>query len=336
MKIGNFDLNKDILIVAEIGNNHEGSFALAKKMIHLAKEAGAGAVKFQAIVPDRLVSIRQKQRIRQLEKFRLSNKEFEQLSRVARREGLLFLSTPFDAVTVHSLAPLVAAFKIASGDNDFFPLINVIARTGKPIILSTGLADIKQILKTVDFIQNIWRQSEIKQEIALLHCVTSYPVRPEEANLLAIRTLGRQFNATVGYSDHTLGIDACVLAAALGARIIEKHFTIDNNYSDFHDHKISADHKDFALLVRRVREAEKMLGDGVKRLQDSEKTLLKAVRRSIVAKRKLSKGTVLNLNDLDWVRADKGLVWGQEGKILGKTLVRPVQRGESIALGDVY
>lgn len=336
MKIANFDLAKDILIVAEIGNNHEGNYALAKNLIRLAKKAGADAVKFQTIIPEKLVSAGQYERIRQLKKFQLSYGEFIKLSKVAREEGILFLSTPFDTGSVKFLAPLVPAFKISSGDNNFFPLIDAVARTAKPIILSTGLADISQIAKTVNFIRALWKKLRIKQDIALLHCVSSYPVAPQEANLEAIRTLGNRFGVTVGYSDHTLGIDAAVLSVALDARIIEKHFTIDKNYSDFRDHKISLDTGEFKLLVQKVRYAEQLLGDGIKHLQKSEKEALKRARRSIVAKYNLDKGTVLSSDNIDWVRTqdDAGLAPGMENKILKKKLARSVQRGESILLKD--
>lgn len=335
MKIGDWDLDKNILIVAEIGNNHEGSYALAEEMVGLAAQAGAGAVKFQTIVPERLVSPSQKDRIRQLERFRLRYDEFEKLSKVAQRENVLFLSTPFDIESACFLNNLVPAFKIASGDNNFFLLIDVIARTDKPIILSSGLTDMKQITKTRDFIQGVWREQGISQELAVLHCVASYPTPAEEASLLAIRQMRDQLGVTVGYSDHTLGIEAAVLSVALGARIIEKHFTLDKNYSDFHDHQLSADPQELAFLVKRVKEAVELLGDGEKRLQDSEKEVVDKVRRSIVASRDLNQGTVLQWEDLTWLRPGGGLAPGCETDLVGKKLARPVLAGEYILLKDV-
>lgn len=335
MKISNWDLAQDILVVAEIGNNHEGSYALAEEMVGLAARAGAGAVKFQTIVPDRLVSPSQKDRIRQLERFRLRYDEFEKLSEVAERENVLFLSTPFDIESARFLNNLVPAFKISSGDNLFFPLIDVVARTGKPIILSSGLTDMKQITKTKDFIQNIWRECRINQELAVLHCVVSYPTPPREANLLAIRQLRDQLGVTVGYSDHTLGIEAAILSVALGARIIEKHFTLDKNYSDFHDHQLSADPGELTLLVKRVRESVELLGDGEKRVQDSEKEVVDRVRRSIVASRDLGQGTVLQREDLTWLRPGGGLAPGREEEIVGKKLTRSIPAGEYILPKDL-
>jgi len=335
MKVGGFDLDRDILVVAEIGNNHEGSYALAEEMIGLAAKAGAGAVKFQTIIPEELVTVMDTERIQQLKKFQLSYTEFEKLSKVAEQEKVLFLSTPFDIESAQFLEPLVPAYKIASGDNNFFPLIDIIARTGKPVFLSTGLADIEEILKTKSFIDDIWSEDGIKQEIAILHCVTSYPVDPEEANLLAIRTLRDRFGVTVGYSDHTLGIDAAVLSVALGARIVEKHFTIDKNYSDFRDHQLSSDPKDLTNLVKKVEETARMLGDGVKCAAMSEKEIALKVRRSIVANRDLDKGSILSGGDISWVRPGDGMPPGREKDIEGGVLKRPVKKGEMIFLKDV-
>ncbi|MBI4974971.1 MAG: N-acetylneuraminate synthase family protein [Candidatus Omnitrophica bacterium] len=336
MKIANFNLDEDILIVAEIGNNHEGSLRLAERLIGLAAQSGADAVKFQTIVPSRLVSSKQKERLRQLEKFRLSYKEFEKLSKVAKHEGVLFLSTPLDIESARFLNKLVPAFKIASADNNFFPLIETIAKTGKPIILSSGLATIDEIEAAANFIERVWRRNGVRQELAVLHCVTSYPVRPDEANLLAIKTLRERLKMTIGYSDHTIGIDAAVLSVALGARIIEKHFTIDKNYSDFRDHKLSADPHDFKKLVKKIRGASKMLGDGIKRPQKSETDIARTLRRSIVARRDLKKGKMLGDHEIAWARAEAGLSIGQESQLMGRFLSRAVKRGEPILPCDTY
>lgn len=334
MKIGNFDLDKGILIVAEIGNNHEGSYTLAEEMIGKAAEAGAGAVKFQTIIPEKLVSISQKERIEQLKKFQLSYKEFERLSQVSKEKNIIFLSTPFDIESARFLEPLIPAYKIGSGDNDFYPMIDIIAHTGKPIILSTGLMDLQGVKKTVDFIKNVWAKNAINQDIVVMHCITSYPTPPEEVNLLAIKDL-QKLNVTVGYSDHTLGIEAAVLSVSLGARIIEKHFTLDKNYSDFHDHQLSADPKELRELVERVGKSLKLLGSPKKTVQKSERLVMVRVRRSIVAKRDLAENTVLTWDDLSWVRPGGGLAPGSEEMILGKRLRNTVRGGEFITLGDI-
>lgn len=331
MEIENYDTEKKIFIIAEIGNNHEGSYTLAEEMIGKAAEVGACAVKFQTIVPEKLVSVSQKDRIEQLKRFQLTYDEFERLSKVAKHENILFLSTPFDIESVRFLDSIVPAFKIASGDNNFFPLIDVIAQTGKPIIMSAGLMDLPEVKKAIYFILNIWNENAIDQDVAILHCVTSYPTTLEEANLLAIKEL-QSLNVTVGYSDHTVGIEAAVLSVALGARIVEKHFTIDKNYSDFRDHQLSADPEEFSQLVERVENASKLLGQSRKTVQESEKLVMEKMRRSIVAGKNLDKNTVLTLDDISWVRPGGGLAPGNEEMVLGKRLKVKVAVGELITL----
>ena len=335
MKIGPINLEKEILIIAEIGNNHEGSYARAEELIGLAAKAGANAVKFQTIVPEKLVSPLEKGRLAQLKKFQLSYKEFEKLARVAKKENILFLSTPFDVESVQFLKDLVPAFKIASGDNNFYPLLEAVCRTQKPILLSTGLADGKEIGRTIRFIQSHWNKRRVRENLALLHCVTSYPVPVAQANLLAIQTLRQKFELTVGYSDHTLGIEAAVLSVALGARIIEKHFTLNKSSQSFRDHQLSADLNDLSALVRRVREADVLLGDGKLKVEANEKNAISFARRSIVAGKDLRKGTKLTLKDLSWVRPSGGLKPGEEHKILGKYLARDIKHGEHILIKDV-
>jgi len=335
LKLDNIDTDKHVVVIAEIGNNHEGSFTLAERLIGLAAEANVDAVKFQTIIPEKLVSPIQKDRIRQLQKFQLSYADYEKLSRVAEREGVMFLSTPFDIESAHFLDALVPAFKISSGDNNFYALIDAVARTGKPIILSSGFTNLKQIQHTRDFIQDVWRNCGIVQEMAVLHCISSYPTHLHEANLLVVRRLRDQLGVTIGYSDHTIGIDAAVLSVALGARIIEKHFTIDKNYSNFRDHQLSADPDEMALLVKKVSEVDELLGDGEKCLQFGEQDNIDKMRRSIVAKRDLSQGTVLQYDDLDWLRPGEGLAPGREAEIVGKTLNRFIPAGGYILLRDL-
>lgn len=327
MKIGPHDLDRDVFVIAEIGNNHEGDCALAEELIRLAATAGANAVKFQTIVPEKLVSAADVDRVQQLKRFQLSPEQFERLALVAERNGVLFLSTPFDLDSARFLDRLVPAFKIASGDNNFFPLLDTIARTGKPIILSAGLLELDEVRRSKEFIEGVWRRYGLLSGLAVLHCVVSYPTPPEQANLLAIRELAA-LGVPVGYSDHTLGIDACVLAVALGARIVEKHFTISKTHSSFRDHQLSADPNELADLVRRVREASRLLGDGRKQPQPNELTNLQRVRRSVVAARDLEAGTPITWDDLAWVRPGGGLSPGNEAELLDRILVRTVRRGE--------
>jgi len=337
MKIGGFDTDRAVLIIAEIGNNHEGSYVLAEELIGRAAEAGADAVKFQSIVPEKLVSPKEVDRLAQLRRFSLSNEQMEKLKGVADRASVLFLSTPFALESVQFLNKLVPAFKISSGDNNFLPLIAAIAETTKPIILSAGLATIEEIKIVRNFIFDIWdRKGVSHDELAILHCIVNYPTSNSDANLLFIRAL-ETLGVTVGYSDHTVGIKAALLSVALGARIVEKHFTISKDYSDFHDHKISADPKDMAELTQGVRETLEMLGDGQKRIIKSEEINLKKVRRSIVAARPLPEGHSICMEDLIWVRPkmDDGLEPGQESLIINKKLNKNLSEGDLILVENL-
>ncbi len=335
MKIDCLDTTKNVLIIAEIGNNHEGNFELAKRLIELAAKAGADIVKFQTIRADKFVSVKNQLRFETLKKFELSDEQHYQLSRTATDCGVVFLSTPFDLEGVDMLNTLVPAFKIASGDNTFFPLIERVGRTGKPIILSTGLTTLPEIERTKRCIEACWRDMKVGSELALLHCVVAYPTPPAQANLASIRELARTFDCVVGYSDHTLGIDAAVMSVALGARIIEKHFTIAKDHSSFRDHQLSADPTEFKLLVTRVREAEVLLGSGMKQPQEAELVNMVAARRSIVAASSLPAGHVLQWQDLLWMRPSGGISPGDEHLVLGKTLSRSIEKGDPILVDAV-
>lgn len=331
MKIGTIDLDREVLVIAEIGNNHEGNVDLAEQLVELAAEAGAQAVKFQTIAPDRLVAVHEKARLRQLSRFALTPDDHERLARVAERAGVMFLSTPFFIEAVSWLDPLVPAFKIASGDNDFSPLLAAVAETGKPIILSTGMTDIQGVRRAKADIDEVWSANATHPGLALLHCVSSYPAQVDDANVSAMNEL-RGFADAVGYSDHTLGIEAASIAVAAGARVIEKHFTISKTHSDFRDHQLSADPDELRALVKRVQSISSMLGEGRKTILDSELPTADAARRSIVARRDLPKGHQLCLEDLDWLRPAGGLSPALSKEVVERTLNRAVRRGERLSL----
>ncbi len=329
MKIGPVDLDREVLVVAEIGNNHEGDVGLAERLIHLAADAGAQAVKFQTIVPEELVAPDQEARLQQLRRFALSADDHKRLAAAADRAGVVFFSTPFSLGAVDLLNPLVPAFKVASGDNDFAPLLAAIADTGKPIILSTGMASLAQIDEARCTIHDRWSAKGVEPGLALLHCVSAYPCPPDQANLLRMNAL-RRFNETIGYSDHTQGVDAALLAVALGARIVEKHFTISKTHSSFRDHQLSADPAEMATLVRRIRETVAFLGSGSPDPMPAEVATAQAARRSICARRDLPEGHTLTLEDLTWLRPAGGITPGATAQIVGRRLRRAVRRGEQI------
>ncbi len=334
MIIAEHDTDKKVLIIAEIGNNHEGSLDTAKKMIAAAARAGADAVKFQKIEPTKLVGPDQTQRIEQLNRFRLDDDSFLRLHETAQNEGVMFLTTPFDIEGARFLNDLVPAFKIASGDNNFYPLLEYVVSTGKPILLSTGMTEMAEIEEIIAFVCSAGAQEPKGPEIAVLHCVSNYPVAAENANLGAIESLKLR-GLTVGYSDHTLGIEAAVLSTALGARIIEKHFTLDKNYSTFRDHSLSADPGEMAQLVRRIREAEVLLGSSKKTFLSCEQPIHEAARRSLTATCKIAKDEAIGPENTDWLRPG-GPIAPSEYRILkGKKAVRTIAAGEKIGPEDL-
>ena len=332
MKIGDFDTSEKVLIIAEIGNNHEGDFGLAKEMIDAASEAGADAVKFQTIIPNRLVSVIEQKRIKQLQKFSFNQDQFFELKERADQKDIIFLSTPFDIEVVEWLNPIVPAFKIASGDNDFWPLLEKIGLTGKPVILSLGLGRINDAAKIASFLKKVWVDSDITfPGLAFLHCVVSYPTPDEEANLRNILKI--EFDdVTPGYSDHTLGIKGAELAVACGARIIEKHFTLDKNQSDFRDHQLSADPSELKALVEVIADVEKFLGKNDDTIGICEKQNATAVGRSIASNRDIPIGETISISDICWVRPRNGLIPGDEHLIIGKKLSSPIYEGEFFSL----
>ena len=335
MKISDFDCNEKVFIIAEIGNNHEGDFSLAQKLVEKAAEAGADAVKFQTFIPELFVSSSDKVRMERLKKFQLKFEEFKKLSELAKERKLIFLSTPLDMESAIFLNEIVPAFKISSSDNTFLPLIKYIANTKKPIILSAGLTTYEEIKETRDYIYKIWNNIGVgERDLAILHCVSAYPTPHNEVNLNILNSLKR-LEVTIGYSDHTMGVDAAILSVALGARIIEKHFTIDKNYSDFRDHQLSADVQDLKIIVEKVRLAEKLLGSEEKVLQNCERNSLPLFRRSIVSKKDLPKGTKMSFDDLAWVRPAGGISPGEEFKIIGKTTKITIPQYGLIKLEDL-
>ncbi len=332
MRIRSHDLADRALIIAEIGNNHEGDYALAREMVCAAAESGVDAVKFQTFIPELFIAPSQPERLQRLRGFALSIEQFAALAALAHEQGLIFISTPLDLDSAAALESLVDAYKVASGDNTFYPLLRRIADTGLPLILSGGLATIDELAHAAGLVRSIWRRAEADPGLAILHCVSAYPTPPEQANLAAIRTIAESLPALPGYSDHTLGIEAAVLSIAFGARVIEKHFTLDHHQSDFRDHQLSATPDEMRTLVSRAREAERMIGGGAKRPQTCEREGLTAFRRSIVARRDLPAGAILTMEDLSWVRPGGGLAPGEEHRILGRRLTRSAPAGAPLTL----
>jgi len=332
MKLKKFGLKNKVMIIAEIGNNHEGSFKLAKKLIDKAARAGVDAVKFQTFKTEEYINDKDKFRYKRLKKFELSKEDFYKLSKFAKSKKLIFISTPFDIQSAIDLNKCVDFFKISSGDNNYFELIDKVLGFGKPTIISTGLLDYLGIDNLLRFIK---KKKFSMKKIYLLHCVSDYPVIDKEANLLSIRYLKDKYKINIGYSDHTLGVEASIMAVAHGARIIEKHFTIDKNYSNFRDHKLSADPKEMFKLVKSVRKSSIMNGKYTKKITKNEKKNLNSMRRSIYAKRQINKGERITLNKIKLVRPFNLFSFNKIDDVLNKKAKSIIKKSQPIYLKNI-
>lgn len=327
-------INKNkVFIVAEIGNNHEGNLATAFKLIDKAKEAGVDAVKFQTYdVKKYYSSNTDKQRINTLKKFQLSHKELIRLSNYAKKIGLVFFSTPFDEDSAVFLNEIQNIFKISSGDNDFYNLIERVLSFNKPIIISTGMMDFKELKNLYQFI----KKKKFKNQICFLHCVSSYPVPINELNLNSIIFLKKKLpKCIIGYSDHSDSIESCILAAHLGAKVIEKHFTLNKNYSSFRDHKLSANPDEMKRMVCTIRNLDNILGKKQKKIQESEKKNLITSRRAIASNKILKKNSVVGSGDIFYVRPRPIYSISSEKKIIGKKINKIIKFGEQFKQKDL-
>jgi sialic acid synthase SpsE len=335
MKIGNHDTDEKVFVIAEIGNNHEGDFDVAAKLVTEAAGAGANAVKFQTFITEQFLLPDPADRFERYQSYELTQTEFRRLKELADELEIVFISTPLDLESASFLNELVAAFKVASSDNNWFPLLRNLAGSGKPLIVSTGLSHLDKVSVAVEYIEKQWQSMGHAGELALLHCVTQYPVDPSDVHLAAMDVLQASFPHTVGYSDHTLGIDASVFAVARGARIIEKHFTLDKNFSDFRDHQLSADPAEMAVLIQRIREVEELIGTRQKVVLESEMELETLVTRSATFKNAVPAGHVLSEKDVCWTRPGTGIRSDEESGLYGRVVRKPMSKGAQIQWDDL-
>ncbi|MFX0207270.1 MAG: N-acetylneuraminate synthase [Candidatus Hodarchaeota archaeon] len=331
-----------VYIIAEAGVNHNGSIDLAKRLIDVAKKSNADAVKFQTFRTENMVLRKTEKATYQkkvtskgtqydmLKKLELSSDDFRELNEYAMEVGITFLSSPFDRNSVDLLDEIgVPAFKIGSGELTNFPLLRHTARKSKPILLSTGMGTIGEIDEALKVIQN-----EGLLEVILLHCVTDYPAKIKDLNLHVIGTLKKSFQVPVGFSDHTEGTLVPSIAVALGASVIEKHYTLDKNMPG-PDHKASLDPVQLREMVRSIRDVEKALGSGLKRPSSEEEKMRKFVRKSIVAKVDISKGSIIEEGMLSYKRPGAGLSPKYYLEIVGKKARKDIMQDDFILWKDV-
>ena len=327
-----------VFIIAEAGVNHNGNIELAKKLIDVAKEAGADAIKFQTFKAEKVISKyaematyqknNLKKSMKQIEMargFELKFRDFTELKEYCDKKDIVFLSSPFDEESVDFLDGLVPYYKVPSGEIINYPYLKLIASKGKPVILSTGMATLSDVEKALNTIKEV----DPKIEIYLLHCTTNYPCPYNEVNLKAMLTLKEAFKLPVGYSDHTLGIEVPVAAVAMGACIVEKHFTLDKNLPG-PDHKASLEPHELKMMVRSIRNIEKALGNGIKSPNKSELSIMKNVRKSLVAKKDIRKGTKISVEDVAIKRPGTGISPEFLDIIDGKILTKDIREDEPL------
>ncbi len=331
---------KKVLIIAEAGVNHNGSLETAKKLVDAACESGADIVKFQTAKLGSLVTKYapmagyQKENMREdssqaqmLKRLLLPFDDFKELSQYCKMVGIQFLSTPFDLESIDFLKGIGAdLWKIPSGEITNLPYLERVARTGEPIIMSTGMCVLQEVRDALDVLKR-----NHAGEITLLHCTTQYPTPYQEVNLKAMLTLRDTFGCQVGYSDHTLGIEIPVAAVAMGATVIEKHFTLDRGMEG-PDHKASLMPGELKAMVSAIRNVELALGDGRKEPTGSELVNLAVARKSIVAACGIKKGEEFTTQNLTTKRPGDGISPMEWYRVLGKVAVRDFGEDERIEL----
>lgn len=332
IKIGNREIGPGhpCFIIAEVGVNHNGDVDLAEKLIFAAAEAGADAVKFQTFKAEQ-VTTRLSPQWNLLRPLELKEKAYPRLIEACKKAGIMFMSTPHGHIeSAELLKPMVPAWKVGSGDLTNLPFLQYLGHTKKPIILSTGMATISETKEAVDTISKTGNK-----QIIILHCTTNYPCPPEEANVAAVMDLQKHFpDYPVGYSDHTLGLEAALIAVGYGSTVIEKHFTLDRNMPG-PDQQNSLEPVELKEMVQKIRLVETLRGSGIKKPFKSELVIAEMARKAVIAAADIPAGTVITENMLTIKRPAKGgLHPGELKKIIGKVAKRDIQADTQIKATD--
>ncbi len=322
-------MENPIFIVAEAGLNHNGDIEIAKKMIDAAIDAGADAIKFQTFKTEEFLS-RTSEYFELFKNVELSFKDFEELNEYAKKKKIVFFSAPFDIISAEFLEKLdIPCFKVASSDLTNMPLIRKIAQSKKPMIISTGLANLEEIENAINCCKK-----ENNNNLILLHSVSNYPTNPNEANLRAMDTLREKFEFPIGYSDNGESSLVDLVAASMGSNLIEKHFTLDKNMEG-PDHSFSIEPNDLKELISDIRIIEKIRGIGNKNPQDSEIPAIKSIRKSLTARVYIPKGNKISLDNIAIKRPQEGIEPKYLDEILGKKVIKDISRDTPITFEDL-
>ena len=317
-------LDKEILYIAEIGVNHEGSLARCKKLIKQAKQAGADVVKFQCFTPEKYVSVEEK-KFSIIKKFFLNEKKFNDVIKFCKKIKIKYLFTPVSHDWLHYIKKNSREVKIASGDLNFNFLLKSVAKYNLTILLSTGLSNVDEIKNSLNTIRKIYKKN-INNKVVLMHCVSSYPVKDKDANILSVKYLKDKFKLTTGYSNHVIGINACLASICMGARVIEFHFT-DNKNRKFRDHKLALDKNDVKKLIKAGNNYNLLFGKYQKKIHNSLRRNKKILLKGIVANKNLHKNQKIKTSDLTYARPAKFFNANEIGKIVGKKLKKNIKKG---------
>lgn len=310
-----------VFVIAEIGGNHEGDFEYALKLLKLASESGADAVKFQIYTENSLVnSVEDPERHTHFGKFKLTTDEYITLANEARESGIMFMASIWDVDQIDTFDPFMQIHKIGSGDLTAYPLIKKIVSKNKPTIISTGLSSLGEVLQTVQFIRECDPAFIESGKLALLQCTSMYPIPNCDANLKSIWLIREKTGLPVGYSDHTIGDYAIQVAVAMGACIIEKHFTDSRDGKTFRDHHVSLTKEEMLLFIEHTKKIIELQGSAEKRLMPSEADHLHSFRRAIYPRRDLSRGTLLQEEDLIVLRPCAGIGAEEFYNVIGRRL----------------
>jgi N,N'-diacetyllegionaminate synthase len=334
MKLFGKDLTRDVVVIAEIGVNHEGSVDVASALVRAAAEAGADAVKFQSYTPERFVGAEDAERLARVTRFGLDEAAHRRLAAEANALGIAFLSAAITEDWIPLLAELSPAIKIASGDLTFEPAIRAAACSGRPVILSTGCS-------TVDEVDNAvaWVKDEVgaalPERLALMHCVSAYPTPLEQANLHSIPFMAERYGLKVGWSNHVVGAEACIAAVALGAALVEVHVTDRKTGRSFRDHEMSFEPAELAALVSTLSRVRTALGVRDKHRAEAEAAACNAMRKGVVAARDLAPGVPLTRDDLMFARPATEFPAARLNDLIGKMILAPLRRGALVRRDNI-
>lgn len=325
------------MLIAEIGGNHEGDFKIATRLADLAVEAGADAVKFQVYYGDTLVSVKESpDRNAHFKKFELTPDQHVALAERVRGAGRAYVASVWDLDAFAWIDPVISVYKIGSGDLTAPPFLRAAAETGKPLILSTGLSDKAEVESAIDYVRSLRPGYLDPAMLAVLQCTSMYPIAPAEANLAVMQTL-LALGVTVGYSDHTIGCRALEVAAAMGAEVLEFHFTDRKEGRSFRDHQLSLDRHDLRNLVRSLQEIRELRGGCEKQVQRSEidSEHVRTFRRAVYPARDIECGEVLDESNLCVLRPNHGVDAREYYGLLGRRVRRRLTRHEAFDSQDI-